>query len=225
MAEVKSSRRNRRPLIVAAALKAFAAKNYDGASMADIARAAGITKRAIYRHFPSKRELFYAVRNEVYTAIVENLWRELPPARDFTELADLLMRAHLRFCEENPDMLRIVVNTVSEAAAREFQENIESLLADRAGDIRSLVEAGIKEGTLDPSLDPAYLAWVLVLIFFFLTYMLAFEEDWLLPRGEEAASVIMRPILASWAPKAGGGTTGPAVPPGKPPTRRSSPPR
>ena len=195
MPEERTPRRNRRPLIVAAALKAFAAKNYDGASMADIAQAAGITKRAIYRHFPSKRELFYAVRSQVYDAIVDNLWRELPPARDFTELADALMRAHLRFCEENPEMLHIVVNTVSEAAAREFQE----LLADRAGDIQSLVEAGIREGTLDSSLDPAYLSWVLVLIFFFLTYMLAFEEDWLLPRGEEAASVVVRPILASWA--------------------------
>lgn len=199
MPEERTPRRNRRPLIVAAALKAFAAKNYDGASMADIAQAAGITKRAIYRHFPSKRELFYAVRSQVYDAIVDNLWRELPPARDFTELADALMRAHLRFCEENPEMLHIVVNTVSEAAAREFQENIEDLLADRAGDIQSLVEAGIREGTLDSSLDPAYLSWVLVLIFFFLTYMLAFEEDWLLPRGEEAASVVVRPILASWA--------------------------
>ncbi|MBC7248029.1 MAG: TetR/AcrR family transcriptional regulator [Actinobacteria bacterium] len=203
MPGTRPSRRNSRPLIVAAALKAFAAKNYDGASMADIARAAGITKRAIYRHFPSKRELFYAVRNEVYDAIVENLWRELPPARDFTELADAIMRAHLRFCKENPDMLRIVVNTVSEAATREFQQNIEGLLADRAGDINALVRAGIEEGTLDPSLDPDYLAWVLVLIFFFLTYMMAFEEDWLLPRGEEAASVIMRPILSSWAPKEG----------------------
>lgn len=201
MSEEKSSRKNSRPLIVAAALKAFAAKNYDGASMADIARAAGITKRAIYRHFPSKRELFYEVRNLVYNSIVENLWRELPSAKDFTELADLLMRAHLRFCEENQDMLRIVVNTVSEAATREFQENIEGLLADRAGDIDALVRAGIEEGTLDPSLDPEYLSWIIVLVFFFLTYMMAFGEDWLLPRGEEAASVVMRPILASWAPK------------------------
>ena len=78
MAASYGKRGNRRQQIVEAAIKAFAAKNYDGASVTDIANAAGITKRAIYRYFATKRELFYAVRNEVYTAIVSNLWRELP---------------------------------------------------------------------------------------------------------------------------------------------------
>ncbi len=194
-------RKNSRQEIIQAALRCFAARNYDGASMSDIAQEAGITKRAIYRYFPSKRDLFYAVRDSVYRSIVENLWADLPKARDFPELADRLMRAHLRFSMENPDMLRIVVNTISEAATREFQENIEELLADRAEEIGALVQAGINEGTLDPQLDPEFLSWIIVLIFFFLTYMLAFEEDWLLPRGEEAASIILRPILESLAPR------------------------
>lgn len=193
-------RKNSRQEIIRAALRCFAARNYDGASMSDIAQEAGITKRAIYRYFPSKRDLFYAVRDTVYRSIVENLWADLPKARDFPELADALMRAHLRFSMENPEMLRIVVNTISEAATREFQKNIEDLLADRAEEIGALVQAGINEGTLDPQLDPEYLSWIIVLIFFFLTYMLAFEENWLLPRGEEAASIILRPILESLAP-------------------------
>lgn len=198
---VRRPRGNRRQQIIEAAVKAFAAKNYDGASMTDIAHAAGITKRAIYRYFPSKRELFYAARNEVYGAIVDNLWRELPEASDFNELADALMRNHFRFGMENPDMLRIVVNTISEAATREFQENIEGLLAERAEEIEKLMQRGIEEGTLDPALDTSFVSWILVLIFFFLVYMLAYEEDWLIPRGEEAASVLLRPFLASLAPR------------------------
>ncbi len=196
----RRTRRNSRGAIIEAALRCFAAKNYDGASMSDIAEATGITKRAIYRYFPTKRELFYAVRNEVYSAIVDHLWRELPPARDFVELADALMRSHLRFALENPDMLRIVVNTISEAATREFQENIDALLEEREEELERLVRAGIEEGTLDPSLDAGYLAWVFILIFYFLTYMVAFEEEWILTRGEEAASSILRPILDSLAP-------------------------
>lgn len=196
----RRSRRNSRQAIIQAALRCFAARNYDGASMSDIAEATGITKRAIYRYFPTKRELFYAVRNEVYSTIVNHLWREPPPAKDFFELADTLMRAHLRFGLENPEMLRVVVNTISEAATREFQENIDALLEEREEELERLVRAGIEEGTLDPSLDPHYLAWVFILIFYFLTYMLAFEEEWILSRGEEAASVILRPILDSLAP-------------------------
>ena len=194
-------RGNRRQQIIESAIKAFAAKNYDGASVTDIANAAGITKRAIYRYFPTKRELFYAVRNEVYSSIVNNLWSDLPPAKDFNELAESLMRNHLKVGLENPEMSKIVVNTISEAATREFQENIEALLDERAEEIEGLIKAGIEEGTLDPEIDHSFISWILVLMFFFLAYMQAYEEDWLIPRGEEAASVLMKPLLASLAPQ------------------------
>lgn len=197
----RRARKNSRQVIIQSALRCFAAKNYDGASMTDIAEAAGITKRTIYRHFHTKRELFYAVRNEVYGAIRNNIRCDLPPARNFLELADALMRSHVRFGLDNPEMLRIVVNTISEAATREFQENIEALSGNLQEEIERLVQAGIAEGTLDPSLDADYFSWIIILIFYFITYMLAFEEEWLLSKGEEAASVILRPILASLAPE------------------------
>jgi TetR/AcrR family transcriptional regulator len=194
-------RGNRRQQIIDAAIKAFAAKNYDGASVTDIANAAGITKRAIYRYFATKRELFYAVRNEVYGTIVNNLWKELPPASDFRELADAIMRNHLRFSLENPEMARIVVNTISEAATRELQENIVALLGERAWEVQALMRSGMEDGTMDPDLDPMFVSWILVLIFFFLVYMQACGDDRLIPRGEDAASVLMKPFLASLAPR------------------------
>ena len=201
MARKYGPRGNRRQQIIESAIKAFAAKNYDGASVTEIANAAGITKRAIYRYFPTKRELFYAVRNEVYSSLVNSLWSELPPARDFNELADTLMRNHMRFALENPDMSRIIVNTISEAATREFRENIEALLDERAGEIVGLMRSGIEEGTLDPDLDPAFISWILVLMFLFLVYMQAYEDDWLISQGVEAASMLIRPLLASLAPR------------------------
>ncbi|MBN2028079.1 MAG: TetR/AcrR family transcriptional regulator [Actinobacteria bacterium] len=201
MAGKYGPRGNRRQQIIEAAIKAFAAKNYDGASVTEIANAAGITKRAIYRYFPTKRELFYAVRNEVYSSLVSNLWSEMPPASNFNELAETLMRNHMRFALENPDMSRIIVNTISEAATREFRENIEALLEERAGEIVGLMRSGIEEGTLDPDLDPTFVSWMLVLTFLFLVYMQAYEDDWLIPQGVEAASMLIRPLLASLAPR------------------------
>jgi AcrR family transcriptional regulator len=201
MAAKYGVRGNRRQLIIDAAITAFAAKNYDGASVADIANAAGITKRAIYRYFATKRELFYAVRNEVYGAIVNNLWRELPETENFNELAEALMRNHLRFSLENPEMARIVVNTISEAATRELQENIAALLDERAGEVQALMRAGMEERSLDPDLDVPYVSWVLVLMFFFLIYMQACEDELLMSRGEDAASVLIKPFLASLAPR------------------------
>lgn len=47
----------RRELIEGVAAEAFAENGYDGVSLEEIARAAGITKATLYDHFASKREL------------------------------------------------------------------------------------------------------------------------------------------------------------------------
>jgi AcrR family transcriptional regulator len=47
--------------IVAAAERLFAERGFDGVSMPQIAAASGITAGAIYKHFDSKADLFFAV--------------------------------------------------------------------------------------------------------------------------------------------------------------------
>jgi TetR/AcrR family transcriptional regulator, acrAB operon repressor len=44
-----------------AARKVFAKQGYDGASLDDVAAAAGMTKGAVYHHFESKADLFWAL--------------------------------------------------------------------------------------------------------------------------------------------------------------------
>ncbi len=46
--------------LLAAATDAFAHRGYDAVSLADVSAAAGLSKSAVYRHFPSKEELFLA---------------------------------------------------------------------------------------------------------------------------------------------------------------------
>ncbi|MBX3285157.1 MAG: TetR/AcrR family transcriptional regulator [Actinobacteria bacterium] len=50
--------------VLDAAAEVFATRGYDGASISGIAAAAGVTKGAIYGHYPSKAELFIAVIRE-----------------------------------------------------------------------------------------------------------------------------------------------------------------
>lgn len=64
----------RRQAIVDAALPVFAGGSYSGATTAEIARAAGISEPILYRHFASKRELYFAC--------LENAWDSLRSALD-----------------------------------------------------------------------------------------------------------------------------------------------
>ena len=47
----------RREQLLDVAMTVFAANGYHGTSMNGVAKAAGVTKPVLYKHFPSKRDL------------------------------------------------------------------------------------------------------------------------------------------------------------------------
>ena len=56
----------RRAAIVDAALRVFSAGSYTGSTTADIAREAGVSEPILYRHFASKRDLWFACLDEAW---------------------------------------------------------------------------------------------------------------------------------------------------------------
>lgn len=75
MPQTSTARRIRREVcpqqLTAAALELFLARGYASTRMEDVARAAGVSKGAIYLHFPNKEALFHAVIREGVVARVE----------------------------------------------------------------------------------------------------------------------------------------------------------
>jgi AcrR family transcriptional regulator len=60
----------RREQIIDVALEVFGRAGYHGASMNDIAEAAGVTKPVLYQHFDSKRDLYLALIDEVGARLI-----------------------------------------------------------------------------------------------------------------------------------------------------------
>jgi AcrR family transcriptional regulator len=85
------ARETRRRVLVAAATQ-FDALGYQGASMNTVAAHAGVTKGALYFHFPTKRALAEAViaeRNITWTAMVAQVTaHELDPLQTILAIAD-----------------------------------------------------------------------------------------------------------------------------------------
>lgn len=63
--------RDTRDAILRVAIEMFGANGYSGTALNEIARAAHVTKGALYHHFRSKQGLFRAVRDAVETATIE----------------------------------------------------------------------------------------------------------------------------------------------------------
>jgi AcrR family transcriptional regulator len=79
----------RRATIVAAALDVFGSGSYAGSTTAEIARAAGVSEPIIYRHFPSKRDLWFACLDQAWSDLrtaIEGLEASLERARGLEEV-------------------------------------------------------------------------------------------------------------------------------------------
>ena len=75
---------DRRPLVVAAAITAFARTGYLGTTVADIAREARISPAYVFKLYASKEAIFIAAVDECYARIIESLEAGVARATDQT---------------------------------------------------------------------------------------------------------------------------------------------
>jgi len=127
-------RAERREQILGAAASAFVQTGFDGTSMDDVARAAGVTRLIVYRIFESKHELYSAVLDQVVGDLREQF--ESHPAGD-----SVAVRV-VRVARAHPDAFRLLWRHA--ANEPEFEK--------LAGMFRSVVFE-YAEGLIAPSLS------------------------------------------------------------------------
>src|SRR5271166_4734292 len=81
-------RQQTREHLLQAAAQVFAERGFHGASLDEVAAAAGFTKGAVYSNFKNKEDLFLALLEDAYT-------RELSALKDTMEHSDVPPEARL----------------------------------------------------------------------------------------------------------------------------------
>ena len=111
--------REKRTAILDGAGRVFASHGYEGASMADITRAAGVSKGTIYHHFAGKAELFGAYVAQQCASNLAPLFKGAQPDGDIgANLRDIGLRmVHLLLSPAGLVVDRIVISE-----ARRFPE-------------------------------------------------------------------------------------------------------
>jgi TetR/AcrR family transcriptional regulator len=113
MTQRDNQRERTRAAILEAALQAFAANGYDGASVRDIAAAAGINHAMIRYHFDGKEELWKAAVDFLFERLNREMALSSQDRRalrdgDLSKFADFLRR-YVRYCARHPEHARIMV--------------------------------------------------------------------------------------------------------------------
>ena len=138
-----AARRRRQLLDVA--LEVFAARGFDGTSMAELAEAAGITKPVLYQHFSSKRELYLELLEDVGRQLQEAVGKATAAAARPHEQVAAGFRAYFSFVNEHRSAFQLLF-LGSSRHDREFADAVERVEESMADAIAPLIEAGIDGG-------------------------------------------------------------------------------
>jgi len=134
----------RREQILDVALDVFAASGFHGASMNDVAVAAGVTKPVLYQHFDSKRDLYKALLDEVGNRLLDSIAKATAEATDGKSTTELGFRAYFRWVADDHAAFRLLFGGGT-PNDEEFAEAVAAITAEAAAATVPLIAVDLPE--------------------------------------------------------------------------------
>ena len=157
MTDRSIAQRDKRTLILDAAIRVFAEHGYHGARVGDIAEDAGVAHGLLYHYFASKDEV-------LRTIFVEN-WGQLiarfraveaadePPGEKLEGIAKILLRTW----RNDPALVTVMVREV--ARSHQLQDRVDEV-REAFAIVQRIVEEGQSAGTFRRDVDARLASWL-----------------------------------------------------------------
>jgi len=88
----------------------FCEKGYEGASMRDLSRAAGMSLAGLYHYFDSKEDLLYLIQKHTFRTIIERLQGRLKESRDAEQRVRIFIENHLEYFLANKEAMKVLTH-------------------------------------------------------------------------------------------------------------------
>lgn len=165
--EAEDSPPNREPLagqkakthrrILAAARGIFLRSGFTDANLNEVARAAGVGKGTLYRHFENKGELYVATLSEHGSAFLREMTEALDPRAPALEQIAQVGRFYLGFWERHPEHFQLIWAVQNRHVvgdlSPELMGHVRQVFERPLRLLEALIRAGIEQGTIRP-VDP-----------------------------------------------------------------------
>jgi TetR/AcrR family fatty acid metabolism transcriptional regulator len=154
-------RRDKRALILDAAIKVFARKGYHGSRVSDIAREADIAYGLVYHYFTNKEEILRTIFEERWSGFLELVdeiaARETTAEDKLVSIAALMLNAY----RLRPDWVKVLVLELQRSSrfAEPGQIRAVGLLFQS---VARILRAGQETGELRSDLDPDVACYVFI---------------------------------------------------------------
>ena len=147
----------KREAILQAAIAEFRSSGFEITSMDKIAATAGVSKRTVYNHFPSKEELFAEILNRLWNSITAEQDMPYSSQKPLREQLQTLLQAKLHMlADENfLDLARIAIAATIHSPER--AQDMVSRMGQREEGLTAWIRQAQADGRLKPA-EPAFAA-------------------------------------------------------------------
>lgn len=180
----------RRKQITRGLMGVMAKRGYDGASVADIAKAAKLTPGLVHYHFKDKLEILTALAGHLSEDNIAALRQHLSGSTGSAKRIDAIIDFYLGLgTSANPDVLACWISLSGEALRHKAIGKVfEATLATIHQVVREQIEEGIREKVFSAKTDPVAVAAGLVATIQGY-FVLAGTARPLIPKGSAARTV------------------------------------
>lgn len=128
---------DRRVAIISAALKRFLVQGVPGTTLKQIQRDASASNGSVFHHFPTKEALAGAVYVDCAARYQEVFLEEIDRHDDAETAVRGIVRMHLRWCADHPQMARFLITMTEPAVLRAAEHELKNLNDRFAAALRS----------------------------------------------------------------------------------------
>ena len=148
-----TQRQDKRARILDAAVHVFAERGFFTATVAEIARAAGVADGTIYLYFKSKDDLLLRLFDEKMTELLEEARQAVAQQGPAPVRLKRFIQLHFTVVERDPELARVLIVELRQSA--QFLKAADrQKLAAYLDLIADVVKDGQAAGELDPAISP-----------------------------------------------------------------------
>ena len=155
-----------RARLLRAATRLFSNFGYDGVSVDEIVKAAGVNKRMVYHYFENKEGLYAEVLRSVFSRLADIEQRTFDESRDPVEGIRQILVNYFQFLGDNPEFVALL-SWENLRQGRFIDEHPQLLSKNPAiSSLREVLNRGMETGVFHDGIDPKHLLISLISLCF-----------------------------------------------------------
>jgi TetR/AcrR family transcriptional regulator, fatty acid metabolism regulator protein len=139
--------------IMNAALRIFAEKGFQNATISEISKAAGVSDATVYEYFGTKEKLLFSIPEQISDENIQELQKVLPYIKGIESKLRAILLMFMRLYESNPHYSNLVLLQLM--SNRDFRHTAaHAAIRKSARMLLDCIKQGIDEGSFRKDSDP-----------------------------------------------------------------------